>query len=80
MAHHTNESAQTATQPPKNASAAPALEPLAYNVKGAIAVTGLGRSTIFALLASGTLARVKVGKRTLIPRASIEALLSGEAA
>lgn len=54
--------------------------PLSYNVAGAIAATGLGRSTIFAMLADGRLERVKVGKRTLIPRASLERLLNGEAA
>jgi excisionase family DNA binding protein len=32
---------------------------------------GLGRSTVFALLASGQLRSVKVGRRRLIPEAAI---------
>jgi len=56
------------------------LEPLSYSIKGTMAVTGLGRSLIFAMLADGRLKRVKIGKRTLIPRASIEALISGQSA
>lgn len=72
-----NETALASTPAPKYAPAA--AEPLSYSVKGAMMASGLGRSTIFSLLASGKLARVKVGKRTLIPRRSLEALLSGEA-
>jgi excisionase family DNA binding protein len=40
--------------------------------------SGLGRTTIFALLASGELERVKVGRRTLITVASLQNLLSQE--
>lgn len=32
---------------------------------------GLGRSTVFALLASGQLRSVKVGRRRLVPEAAI---------
>jgi excisionase family DNA binding protein len=60
------------------ARSSPAPAPLTYSVKGAMAASGLGRSTIFQLMADGRLDRVKIGKRTLIPRASLEALLSGE--
>lgn len=54
--------------------------PLAYSIRGATAATTLGRSTIMAMLADGRLQRVKVGKRTVIPRESVEALLSGKTA
>ena len=53
--------------------------PLSYSVKGAIAATGLGRSVIFQLMADAKLERVKIGKRTVIPHASLMALLSGKA-
>jgi excisionase family DNA binding protein len=78
LAHNTNESSPAATRPGKNAANAP--EPMAYSVRSAMAVSGLGRSTIFSLMADGKLARVKIGRKTLIPRASLETLLSGEAA
>lgn len=78
MADNTSESALAASGPPKNA-AAPS-QPLAYTVKELMAVAPLGRSTIFACLADGRLQRVKIGRKTLIPRASVEALLSGDVA
>lgn len=56
------------------------VEPLSYTVSAAVRATGIGRSTIFAMLADGRLERVKVGKKTLIPRASLEALVTGKAA
>lgn len=56
------------------------VEPLSYTVNAAVRATGIGRSTIYAMMADGRLERVKVGKKTLIPRASLEALVSGKAA
>lgn len=56
------------------------VEPISYTVNAAVRATGLGRSTIFAMLADGRLERVKVGRKTLIPRASLEAIVSGKAA
>lgn len=56
------------------------VEPISYTVSAAVRATGIGRSTIFAMLADGRLERVKVGKKTLIPRASLEALVAGKAA
>lgn len=35
--------------------------------------TGLGRSKIYELIAAGALMTVKVGRRTLIPEASLKA-------
>lgn len=65
---------------PIHETAEKATQPLAYSVDAAIAATGLGRSLIFELMAAGKLARVKVGKRTLIPADSLRALVSGAAA
>jgi excisionase family DNA binding protein len=78
MAINTSESPGGAIPRRKNEAPAPA--PLAYSVRDAMAVSGLGRSTIFSLMAEGRLGRVKIGRKTLIPRGSLEALLSGEAA
>ena len=58
---------------------APPPIPLSYTVKGAMAATGLGRSVIFQLMADQNLERVKIGKRTVIPHASLMALISGKA-
>mgnify|MGYP002785742679 FL=1 len=66
-------------QPPRQFRGQP-IEPLSYTVSAAVRATGIGRSTIFAMLADGRLKRVKVGKKTLIPRASLEAIVSGKAA
>lgn len=78
MANNTGEFAPASSPPLKKAQ--PALVPLAYSVKGAMAASGLGRSQIFELMAQGRLERVKVGKRTLIPRSSLEKLIFGTAA
>lgn len=51
------------------------VEKLAYSIAEASAAMSLSQATIYALLAEGRLQRVKVGRRTLIPRASLEALL-----
>ena len=53
--------------------------PLSYTIDGAMRATGLGRSKIYSLIGDGTLTRIKVGTRTLIPAASLRALI-GEAA
>lgn len=80
MANDRTDSTAAASRGPKKAPPPPLPTPLSYSVAGAIAASGLGRSTIFQLMADGRLNRVKVGKRTLIPRASLEALISGEVA
>jgi excisionase family DNA binding protein len=38
----------------------------------------IGKTKIYALMAEGRLQRVKIGSRSLIPLASVEALLRGE--
>lgn len=49
---------------------------LAYSPDEAAKATGLGRSTIFAMLADGRLTRAKVGSKTIIPRSSLEQMIA----
>lgn len=53
-------------------------ERLAYSVADAARVTGLGRTTLYALMADGTLPSRKIGKRRLIPAASLMRLIGQE--
>lgn len=52
---------------------------LAYSINEACAATSLGRTSIYAYIASGRLRAVRVGGRTVIPADSLEALIAGEA-
>lgn len=54
-------------------------EPLAYSVHEACRVSSLGRTRLYQLIAEGRLEARKIGKRTLIPAASLRRLISGEA-
>ena len=54
-------------------------EPLSYTIDGAMRATGLGRSKLYELMASETLIKLKVGKRTLIRADSLRALIDGAA-
>lgn len=56
----------------------PPLEPLAYSVNEAIRVSSLGRTRLYQLINEGKLEVRKVGKRTLIPAASLRRLIIGE--
>lgn len=51
---------------------------IAYSPEEAAEAMSLGVSTIYAMMAEGRLRRVKVGRRTLIPRSSLEAILVQE--
>lgn len=53
---------------------------LAYSPEEAAEALSLGQTAIYALLKEGRLKRVKFGRRTLIPRSSLEALLAEWAA
>jgi hypothetical protein len=55
------------------------LEPLAYSVADAIRVSSIGKTRLYQLIAEGRLQVRKIGKRTLIPAASLRALIEGEA-
>jgi excisionase family DNA binding protein len=51
---------------------------LAYSVAEACAVSSLGRSTLYTLIASGRLDARRVGGRRIIMADSLRALLDGE--
>ncbi len=54
------------------------IEPLAYSVSEACRVSSLGRTRLYQLIAEGRLEARKIGKRTLIPAASLRRLIAGE--
>lgn len=51
-------------------------EPLAVRIPDAVRMTGIGRSKLYELIASGDLDTVKVGRCTLVPMESLRALLN----
>lgn len=51
-------------------------EKRAFHVKEAAATYRLSRSTLYKMMAAGTLRTVKIGGRRLIPRDVLEALIS----
>lgn len=55
-------------------------EPLAYSVADVSIKTGLSERTVHRLVANGSLASVKTGRRRLILRESLRQLLTGQAA
>lgn len=61
---------------PKNASPTPVQRKLTAipDVCGQLSV---GRSTVYGLIDDGTLRRVKVGARTLIPQVDVDAFIAG---
>jgi excisionase family DNA binding protein len=66
------------TQKPISARNSAGLQKLAYSVREAADLTGLGRSTIYVLLGQKKLASLRIGGRRLIPHAALIALLGGE--
>ena len=52
---------------------------LAYSIREACEASSLGKTTIYALIAKSRLRAVHIGGRTVIPAASLNALLNGEA-
>lgn len=59
-------------------SAQVTIEPLAYSVREACRASSLGRTRLYQLINEGRLEALKVGKRTLIPAASLRALVAGQ--
>ena len=55
-------------------------EPLAFSVAEACRVSSLGRTQLYSLIAAGRLESRKIGRRTLIPAASLRALVEGRSA
>ncbi|NRD88531.1 excisionase [Sphingopyxis sp. BSNA05] len=54
------------------------MQPLAYSINEACRVSSLGRTRIYQLIGEKRLQVRKIGKRTLIPAASLRNLISGE--
>lgn len=52
------------------------MEPLAYRVNDACHALGIGRSTLYKLIAERKLKPITIGGRTLIPRSEIERLVA----
>lgn len=74
------------TNPPKQPSqlrlpfastapAAPQIEPITVRIPDAIRMTGLGRSKLYELIASGDIETIKVGRCTLILVASLRQMI-----
>ncbi len=55
-------------------------EPLAYTIADACRASTFGKTRLYELIAEGRLEARKIGKRTLIPAASLRRLIEGEAA
>lgn len=53
-------------------------QPLAYSVAEACQVSSIGKTRLYQLIAEKRLEARKIGKRTLIPAASLRALINGE--
>lgn len=52
-------------------------EPLLLDIESAAETLGIGRSTLFGLIRAGEMPIVKIGKRTLIRRADLDAFIDG---
>lgn len=51
-------------------------EPLAVRIPDAVRMTGIGRSKLYQLIASGALETVKIGRCTLVPVDALKDLLA----
>ena len=51
------------------------VEKLGYSVEDAAPILGVGRTTIFELIAKGQLESVKIGRRRIIPADALQRLL-----
>ena len=51
---------------------------IALTVKEAIAASGLGKTTLYELMRTGALARVKIGSRTLIRQDDLNRILHSD--
>jgi len=51
--------------------------PVTYSIPEAAALLGINRNTAYEAAARGELPVIKIGKRLLVPRARLEAMLAG---
>ena len=54
-------------------------KPLAYSIADTVRVSSIGKTKLYALIKAGRLQARRIGGRTLIPAASLRALIDGEA-
>ena len=69
--------ASAATQPAKDQNQSLAIEPIALRVPEACRYLGIGRSTLYVLIARGEIEIVKLGSSTLVLTASLRRLIDG---
>jgi excisionase family DNA binding protein len=65
----------TEPTPSKVPDKAAGRDPISVRIGAAVKLTGIGRTTLFALIKSGKIEAVKVGRSTLIPYRSLRQLL-----
>ena len=70
-----NEASETVPPPAPNPQELPP-EKLAYSIKEAAAVVGVGRTTLWKAITEERLLAVKLGTRTLIPKDALRAWIS----
>ena len=81
MIRRTNKMMQDAVQlglpfsNPASHMSKPPSEPISVRIREAVRLTGLGRSKLYELIASGDVEIVKVGRCTLIPMESLHTLI-----
>ena len=51
---------------------------IAYSIREACKATSLGKTSVYAHIASGRLKAKRIGGRTVIPSESLHALITGE--
>ena len=54
------------------------VSPIAYRIRDAARVSGLGRTTLYKLIGAGKLRAIRVGGRRLILAESLRELLDGD--
>ena len=54
----------------------PSSAKVAYTISQAVGATGIGRTTLYELIRAGHLEARKLGRRTLIPAAALDALIA----
>lgn len=64
-----------ARQRTTNESDAPVTEPISVRISEAVRITGLSKSKIYQLIASGEIEAAKVGRATVVLVASLKAFL-----
>jgi excisionase family DNA binding protein len=55
------------------------MHPICVSIPDAARAIGIGRTTIYQLIAAGRLHPIKIGRRTLIPVSSIQRYIEGAA-